>query len=490
MSLVNRVSIFFLASLMLVLLCYSVALYGTLRHQLQQHFDDQLQSAFHVLVAAVEVEVDDVKFEPSDHTIALGSGNGEEDIRWTIYDERGRVVDRSRNLIPELAHDRELLDFGSQLRSDNDSKSTDIGHWRVLQKRLAAISPKPAKEREPDDREALVVTVARSPHDLNVLLRFIGGLVIVLPLVVGTAAAIVGRRICQRALQPLHDMVAQARLMSNSDVKQRIPVGASRDELAELGEAFNAVLDRLYESLERQRQFAGDAAHQLRTPLTTVIGHLDVALRRPRTAGDYRDVLAIARNQANELQQIIESLLYLARPENETDTPGMDRVLLSKWFQEYLPQWSLHARYSDLALNVPADVEVFALPVLLKQLLDNLIGNAFKYSAAGTSVWIAAEKNAGQVEISVTDQGTGIAAHDLPEVFRPFFRSDEARRSGVAGTGLGLAVASRIAAALHGHLSCQSELGKGSRFVLTIPKANPASVSQNQSRLGEETKTA
>ena len=472
LSLVNRVSVFFLVSLALVLACYSAVLYGVLSHQLQQQFDEQLRGAFRTLVAAVEVEADDVKFEASDHTVALGTENGLEDVRWVICDEQGLLVDRSRNLTPGKSKDDALLAYASQLRTDGDT-SVEVGHWRVLQKRLAASDPKPVAERAPLERAVLVVTVGRSPDDLNDNLRLIGGLVIVLPLVVGLAAAIIGRRIVRQALQPVRDMARQARAMAQADADRRLPVTDAGDELSELGESFNALLDRLFETLARQQRFAGDAAHQLRTPLTAIVGQLDVSLRRTRSADDYRETMSVVREQAGELMQIVESLLFLARAQNEGAIPDRQRLRLSQWLPEYLLHWSQHPRHDDItlrgdALQLDTPIEIEASPVLLKQLLDNLVGNALKYSEAGTAVDIVATIDHDEVEIAVIDRGMGIAPEDISAVFEPFFRSTAARHSGAAGTGLGLAVARQIAMALGGRLTCQSELEKGSRFAFVL----------------------
>jgi signal transduction histidine kinase len=122
-----------------------------------------------------------------------------------------------------------------------------------------------------------------------------------------------------------------------------------------------------------------------------------------------------------------------------------------------------------LKLAVDAAAEPTVSPALLAQLLDNLVGNALKYSEPGTSVTLRSVCNGNQLSLSVTDQGIGIAPADRAAVFEPFFRSAEARRAGIAGTGLGLAVATRIAAALGGALTCDSTPGSGSQFVLTLP---------------------
>ena len=491
LSLVNRVSLFFLASLALVLACYSAVAYFVLSRQWSRQFDEQLHGGFQTLVAAVEVEPDDVKFEPSDHTIALGTETGAEDVRWAVFDERALIVDRSRNLVPGRAADDELLRYAATLHSDGD-QSIEVGRWRVLQKRLAAVAPKPASERDPLEREAIVVTVARSPDDLNANLRLLGLLVTVLPIGVGVAAAVVGRRIVRRALEPVRAMATEARAMAAGDVAGRLPVAETGDELAELGRSFNGLLERLFGTLERQRRFAGDAAHQLRTPLAALQGQVDVALRRERSADDYRATLEVVCEQTGELTEIVESLLYLARSQNEAAPLDGEILNLAEWLPSYVAHWSRHARYGDIRCRAEEGAAVRAPPVVLRQVVDNIVGNALKYGPAGTPVDVEATVRGDAVELSVVDRGIGIAPDELPSVFQPFFRSAEARRSGASGTGLGLAVAAQIAAALGGKLTCQSKLGDGSRFLLVLPRVvgapgvtvAPASVGRDEGMSG------
>lgn len=480
LSLVDRVSLFFLASLALVLVCYSVVLYGAVRHQLQQQFDEQLLGAFQTLVAAVEVEPDDVKFEPSDHTIALGTEAGQEDVRWAVFDEAGKIVDFSRNLLARSTRDLDLLIYAQSLRAEGN-ESIEVGSWRVLQKKLTAAAPKPVAERDPLEREALVVTVARSPDDLNANLRRLGLLVVLVPLGVGTIAAVVGRRICRRALQPVREMAEQARAMTTLDASRRLPVPPTQDELAELGSAFNAVLQRLFDSVERQRRFAGDAAHQLRTPLTAVVGQLDVALRRQRSVDEYREALAVAREQAGELSQIVESLLFLARSQSDAGNADRERIPVATWLSEYRTHGSNRPRRDDLRFDFDGlgkDVAVDASPILFRQLLDNLLDNACKYSPPGTPVELTATSRDGRVEIAVTDHGIGIAAEECEAIFRPFYRTEAARQSGRSGTGLGLAIAAEMAATFGGRLTCRSELGQGSCFTLTLPVSPPVTAAR------------
>lgn len=480
LSLVNRVSLFFIGALALVLVAYSATLFGFLYLQEERRFKDELQSALRTLFAAVEVESDDVKWEPSDHRIDFSRFAG--DIRWIVTDEQGLVVDRSQNLLNPGPADAKLLEIAKSMQTTHghtagggQSRRSERD-WEVWQYWSAAVTPKPAAERDSLEREAIFVTAARPAEPLYRSLGIIGMTIVGVSLVIGVLASAVVRWLCRRALEPVRAMASEARAMVAGEPGRRLPVAATRDELAELGEAFNSVLDRFFETLTRQRRFAGDAAHQLRTPLTAVIGQLDVALRRTRSPDEYRETLSVVREQADELHRLVESMLFLARAEGDAALPDATTFDAAAWLRDYAATWSTHARHVDLRFDFGPTTNIRASRVLLKQLLDNLVSNALKYSEPGRPVSVAArsvvDESVGNAwELAVVDDGIGIAAEDLAAVFTPFFRSAEARRSGTAGTGLGLAVASRIAAALGGKLTCTSRLGHGSRFTLTLPTA-------------------
>lgn len=472
MTLVNRVSAYFLVALALILPGYSITLYTLVSRQLHQQFDQQLHAALHQLAAVVEVEDDDVKFELSDHAIHLGSEDGLEDIRWVVSDEAGLVVARSPNLSPGTTANDHLLQYSQRLQQA-EHDSLDVGDWRILQQRLAAAHPKPESERDPLERAALVVTVGRSPQDLNANLQLVLWLVILLPAVGWTFAAGLGRWYCGHALAPVKTMADDARAMSAATAQgklatDKLPVPATNDELAELGTAFNSLLAAVFQALAQQRRFTGDAAHQLRTPLAALRGQIEVALRRPRSAEEHARTLGVLLEQTGELQQVIEGLLFLARAEGDSVLPPAEDVALEKWLPEFLNRWRAEPRHADLKFECQQPATLHVPPGLLRQLLENLVSNALKYSPAGTPVVVSLERTADRVVIAVQDQGPGIPAAEREAIFEPFYRSAAARQTGIAGTGLGLAIAARIATALGGKLTCESTAG-GSRFVCMFP---------------------
>jgi heavy metal sensor kinase len=283
-------------------------------------------------------------------------------------------------------------------------------------------------------------------------------------------AALLGRWLCQRALAPVTTMAQIARKITAQELDQRLPRPGTADELESLTSAFNDLLTRLQDSFERQQRFTGEASHQLRTPLTAMLGQVEVALRRDRPGEEYRRVLGLVQKQALHLRQIIEMLLFLARADAEAKLPELQLLDLDDWLAQYLPAWEHHPRCGDIRREAGGThLTVHAHPGLLGQALDNLLDNACKYSQPGTEIVVRTWRQENEVRLAVEDHGYGIGPEELARVFEPFFRSPEVRRRGIQGIGLGLAVTARIIAALGGHIEVESPAGGGCRFVIGLP---------------------
>jgi two-component system, OmpR family, sensor kinase len=327
----------------------------------------------------------------------------------------------------------------------------------------------------PDDRtfesDGLIVTVAVSEAPALAMLRWLALTATGVSLAAWASAALWGRWLCRRALRPITQMATSARLIRSVPGHTRLlDVPPTRDELEDLGRAFNELLTALRESLERQRRFTGDASHQLRTPLTALLASVEVTLRQDRTPAEYRRVLGVVSRRGGQLRQIIESLLFLARSDGASLLGTPERIDLNGWCRAWLDAWAEHPRAGDFAFRASAGPAVVTThPALLGQVLDNLLDNACKYSETGTMIGVAVEGTPDHACLTVSDSGCGIANEQQTLIFEPFYRTPEARWRGRAGVGLGLAVVHRLAAILNAEVKVVSEPGEGSRFRLLLP---------------------
>lgn len=476
MSLATRLSAFFLAMLGMVLLGFSLALYLLAWAYLHRQVDERLGAALEALAVCIENENDGLEWDPNLRHLTLGRDAGIEQVRWELRDSHGQVVDRSAN----LARGDLLQQIGPGGEEGTWSVNNTGSPWRLARRtlhfvpRAAPFPPSAAlvEQGPPQPRyQTLVITAGLSLEPLETTLRSLGVTLAGLSAILWLTAAVLGRWLCRRGLAPMAHMADAALDMGAADLGQRLPDPGTGDELGALHRSFNGLLDRLQEAFERQRQFTGNASHQLRTPLTAMQGQVELALRRDRSSEEYRRTLDQIQGQAARLGRIVEALLFLARADTEAELSVLEAIDLTAWLAQHLGTWADHPRRADLHLHDAAhgSCTVKAQPLLLGQLLDNLLDNALKYSEPGSAVTISLRHEDGMAVLAVEDAGHGFAPEELPHVVEPFFRSPEARRRGLPGVGLGLAVAQRIATALGGRLTVTSTQGRGSCFSLHLP---------------------
>ncbi|HEV3006311.1 MAG TPA: HAMP domain-containing sensor histidine kinase, partial [Pirellulales bacterium] len=177
-------------------------------------------------------------------------------------------------------------------------------------------------------------------------------------------------------------------------------------------------------------------------------------------------------------------LLFLARADADALLPDLTTFDLRTWLCEHLAGRQHHPRTNDVHLDLTHcdECRVEVQGALLAHLIDNLLDNACKYSAPGSEIVLRVKAEPRGVVLSIEDRGCGIADDELPHVFEPFYRSPRAREAGLSGTGLGLAVAARIATAMGGHVDVESQLGQGSCFRLYLPRADPGLRNRSRKR--------
>jgi signal transduction histidine kinase len=469
MTLVTRVSVAFLVALALSLTAFSACLYYVSGLRLRLALDQELEATLDRFPERPEGQIGRVS--------------------WAIYDESGHRVESTPAAGRTMVLDGRglgplAIDIATTI------KGPDGLRWRVLARKIGGGRPlrgprdAAGKEHRPgpplrDERKGSPgrdrpTRVLAAWAFLEPVEREIGWLAVALPLLslcLWMLAAVIGRHFARRALSPLTVLAESARDMPFDD--GRLPSPGTGDELEHFARSFNGLLDRLYEALERQRQFTGQASHQLRTPLSALIAAIEVARRRTRTVPEHEQILDHLHVDASRLWQIVEALMFLARPDAEAGLSDLEPLDVNAWAAGHVRAWSGHARATDFRFEGTCGPASWARAhrPLLGQLLDNLLENACKHSMPGTPIVVRMETEPSAVIISVEDQGCGIAPADLERIFEPFYRAESTRRQGHAGVGLGLAVARRIAEAHGGTITAESALGHGSRLIVRLSRA-------------------
>jgi len=279
-----------------------------------------------------------------------------------------------------------------------------------------------------------------------------------------------------RALQPVEAITEAARRIAAGDLTQRLSASQSSDEIGRLADTFNEMIARLEGSFRQIQRFSADASHELRTPLTVMKGETELALRRPRSAEDYRLVLESSLEEIDRMARIIDDLLFLSR--TDLGEVRMERrpVRLDALVEDIQRQAAVLGQEQgiEVLITTVQPATVLGDELRLRELVLNLVENAVRYSRPGGRVEMALEGEDSVARLTVTDHGIGIPAEAQSRIFDRFYRTDDARAHAPKGTGLGLAICKWIAEVHHGRIEVHSELGKGSRFTLILPLAAPA----------------
>jgi signal transduction histidine kinase len=221
---------------------------------------------------------------------------------------------------------------------------------------------------------------------------------------------------------------------------------------------------------EAQRTFVANASHELRTPLTLMRASVEVAQRQAENL-DNRQLLADVLEECDSMNKLVEDLLILSRLDNQRLVMNPQRIDLSSFLAEIGTQTAKLAGQKEVNFKIsPASGVVVADPVRLQQVLLILLDNAFRYTSAGGRVELSAHENGANVDIIVSDTGTGISPEHLSHVFERFYKVDNSSGLEYRGSGLGLSIAKSLVEAQAGSIRLESETGKGTRAIVSLPR--------------------
>jgi len=273
-------------------------------------------------------------------------------------------------------------------------------------------------------------------------------------------------------LRPVTQVAQTAhRIAQSGDLKERLAYQGPQDEIGRLTTTFNLMMERLEAAFEVQRRFVADTAHELRTPLATILGNVDLLLRYGQDPQRRRQALASIRREGERTARLVADLLLLAQADAgqklELRPVELDEVLIEVYEQA---QGLANGMYVSLEQCEVASV--LGDRDRLKQVLVNLVDNALKYADAGGQVTLSLICDGSQVRITVADTGSGIAAADQPHIFERFYRARGPTHDGKHSTGLGLAIVKWIVEEHGGDITVESEVGKGSTFTVRLPAWN------------------
>ena len=274
-------------------------------------------------------------------------------------------------------------------------------------------------------------------------------------------------------LRPLRVMRERAALVSAQQLEPRMPVEAVPAEMSGLAESLNHMLSRLQADFARLQQLSGDLAHELRTPINTLLTQSQVVLARPRSNDEYVEALTANIEELQRFARTIADILFLAHTDSAGALPHIDTLDLQHEVQQLCDFYDALADAKGMSFiqQGPVSVQVQGDRLMLRRAISNLIANALRYGAPASSITIAVAQAHQRTTLSITNTGDTITAEHLPRLFDRFYRIDRARqRPDSEGAGLGLAICQAIVHAHGGHIHVQSQAGT-TCFVIDIPTA-------------------
>lgn len=283
------------------------------------------------------------------------------------------------------------------------------------------------------------------------------------------ATALLGAWAARSGLRPLRRMSDIAASVSASSLTTRLPQTEMPVELADLSQAFNAMLGRLDDAFQRLSAFSADIAHELRTPLSNLLTHTQVILTRPRNLEEYREALLGNLEELQWMAQMVNDMLFLAKAEHGLLNPNRERLALGQETDALLEYFLPLAEEAQVQLSREGEATLAGDRHMLRRALSNLLDNALRFTPANGQVAVRLGSAAGQVSISVQNNGQTIPSSALPRLFDRFYRADPARHEGSSEhAGLGLAITRSIIMAHGGTIRCESRDGI-TRFLIELP---------------------
>jgi signal transduction histidine kinase len=275
-----------------------------------------------------------------------------------------------------------------------------------------------------------------------------------------------GRLFARTALSPMIKVMNDVKFIRSTSLDKRLQTKGSKDEINELAVTFNNLLEHLEQSFEAQGSFVAHASHELRTPITSIIGDVEVTLSQDRTKEEYKKTLEGVLTESEKLNDLINNLFDLAQ--TNIDITQFQDLRLDELLWQVKDEWANRIPESniDLQYNLPEDSRKYTIQgnnYLLFIAISNILKNAIKFSNNRIVTCKLFFQNNMPV-ISIRDKGIGISKDDIQNIFQPFYRGTNT--FGYAGYGVGLSLADKILRLHNAHISVNSELNKGTEFLL------------------------
>jgi len=448
----NRIAFHYMIATAIIMAVVFIGIFFTVEQTVFRNLDNDLSYEAKKHIGEIKIFEDSIKFfnkaewqEKEHREIQVNP------VFIQLMDKQGRLMDKSPNLkgnrlsfkgrdsgvhFDALISDRAIRQVKLQIKINGEVK----GYI------LAAMSSESAK--------SIIIKLR------NVL--FFSWFIVLIVLY------FTSRFLAGRSIKPIREVTKTITRITKQNLKERVALPQNKDEIYELSIGFNALLERIESTIERERQFTSDASHELRTPLASLLGTLEVLIRKPRTELEYVEKIKYSLTEIGRMNIIIDQLLQLAR----FDTMNVDNrnnfISLTSIINNSLIHFE--DQLSDKVIEVQFDFDTkqeYLVPHYYTSIIiDNLLSNAIKYSHKNAKLIIGLGMNNQKVACIIQDEGIGIKEDDIQYVYDSFFRSDFLNHKQIQGNGLGLSLVKKCADAINAKVTIKSKLEIGT--IVTI----------------------
>jgi signal transduction histidine kinase len=369
-----------------------------------------------------------------------------------ILDKNGAFMDKSPNLKENKLNYNTEANFG--------------GSYNEI------LITKPIRQIQlPIEQEGKIkgfIVAAMSLESSQMVLLNLRNILLFVYLLLLASLYFISKYIAGRSIIPVKTVTETTNRITRNNLNERVTLPQNKDELFDLSSGINALLQRIENAMDRERQFTSDASHELRTPLATLRGTLEVLIRKPREQAEYEDKIKFSLTEIDRMTDTIKQLLLLARMDSNTKAANDFLVSLPLLIDQALERHKKAISDKNLSITFKNKVseETLVSQYYTSLILDNLIDNAIKYSKEGTTVHITILQSGSGIVCKVKDQGMGIRKEDLDNIFNHFFRSYALDHKNISGNGLGLSIAKKAADAIHAKIEVDSDYGSGTTFTI------------------------
>lgn len=427
----NRIAFNYIISTGLLIFVVFFGIYMIVKFSVYSHINDDIKSE--VAKHLTEIEITDNHIglihneewrEREHNAVAVNP------VFVQFYDKSGKLAEKSPNLkIHRLIFNPEV--------ADNDFYDTQLVTKSIRQIQVPIFQNSVKKG---------YLLVAMSLEDAKMVLNNLSEILIISYPLILFLLFVIARLIAGRSIKPISTIIETSNIITKDNLKSRIPLPQNQDELYTLSQTINNLLDRVENTIEREKQFTSYASHELRTPLTIIKGTLEVLIRKPRNQEEYHEKINFCVNEVNRLNHLVDQLLLLARFENQKQSIKIEKTYLNAIILDTISQYSsiIKSKKIQLTNNFAKDFYVKSDSYLLSIIINNVISNALKYSNEKGQISISISENNGVIECSISDFGIGISSEDLQKIFDQFYRSKSIEYSEIKGTGLGLSIVKKL----------------------------------------------